>query len=212
MKAFKVLAIVGSYRKDGVIDRAIDEILASAAEEGAETEKIFLIDKHIEFCTNCRTCVEEKGLRRGTCIIDDDMSDLLEKIEGADALVLGSPMNFGTVTAVMKRFIERLVCYAYWPWGTHIPKVRNREKKRRTVIVASSAAPSLIARLSSRLVKLLKDASGLVGADPTGVLFIGCAAGEKHQDIGDRARKKARRLGKRLVIHNGPATWHPCRN
>ena len=35
----KVLAIVGSYRKGGIIDTAIDEILSSAREEGAETEK-----------------------------------------------------------------------------------------------------------------------------------------------------------------------------
>lgn len=26
-------------------------------------------------------------------------------------------MNFGSVTAIMKRFIERLTVYAYWPWG-----------------------------------------------------------------------------------------------
>lgn len=54
----KVLAIVGSYRKGGIIDTATDEILASAREEGAEAEKIYLIDKHIEFCTNCRSCTQ----------------------------------------------------------------------------------------------------------------------------------------------------------
>jgi len=48
----KVIAIVGSYRKGGVIDTTIDEILSSAKEEGAETDKIYLIDKHIEFCTS----------------------------------------------------------------------------------------------------------------------------------------------------------------
>jgi multimeric flavodoxin WrbA len=122
----KVLGIVGSYRKGGIIDTAIDEILASAKEEGAEVGKIYLIDKHIEFCTNCRTCAQQQGPQRGKCIHVDDMNSVLEEIESSDAIVLGSPMNFGTVTAVMKRFIERLVCFAYWPWGMGAPKVRNR--------------------------------------------------------------------------------------
>lgn len=53
-------------------------------------------------------------------------------------------MNFGTITAVMKKFIERLVCFAYWPWGMNAPKIRLDNKTRFAVLVASSAAPSLI--------------------------------------------------------------------
>ncbi len=199
----KVLAIVGSYRKGGIIDTAVDEILSSAREEGAEIKKIYLIDQHIEFCTNCRTCTQKEGLKRGECVIDDDMSSILDEIEGSDAIILGSPMNFGTVTAVMKVFIERLVCLAYWPWGMNAPKVRNNRKHKHAVVVASAAAPSLLARFSSRLVKLLKDAAGLLGARTKGVLFIGFAAKAKQQDIGERARKKARRLGKKLASTHG---------
>ena len=187
------------YRKGGVVDTAIDEILASAGQEGAETEKIYLVDKHLEFCTNCRSCTQAEGSQRGKCIIDDDMNGILEQIEHSDAIILGSSMNFGTVTAVMKRFIERLVCFAYWPWGVNSPKVRNKEKQKRGVVVSASAAPALIARLSSRLVKLLKNASGLLGAETIGVLFIGLAALQQQQDIGEKARKKARYLGKELA-------------
>ena len=57
----KITAIVGTYRKGGVTDSAVDEILAAAREAGAETTKIYLIDKHVEFCTNCRTCTQEEG-------------------------------------------------------------------------------------------------------------------------------------------------------
>ena len=119
----RILAIVGSDRKGGIVDTAVDEILATAREEGAEVRKIYLIDTHIEFCTNCRSCTQQPGPQRGKCIIEDDMSGILDEIERSDGIVLGSPMNFGTVTAVMKRFIERLACYAYWPWGMHAPQV-----------------------------------------------------------------------------------------
>jgi multimeric flavodoxin WrbA len=198
----QITALVGTYRKGGVIDTAVDEILASAQQSGAETTKIYLIDKHIEFCTNCRACTQQEGTSRGKCPIGDDMEAILGEIERSDAIVLASPMNFWTVTAVMKRFIERLVCFAYWPWGAHGPKVRNASKPNRAVVVVSSAAPSLLARLMTRMVGLLKTSAGLLGAKTVGVLFIGMAAGEAKQDIGQRARKRARRLGKKLAAES----------
>jgi multimeric flavodoxin WrbA len=195
----QITAVLGTYRRGGVVDRAVDEILAAARAAGAETTKIHLLDKHIEFCTNCRTCTQPEGSRRGECPIADDMRGLLEEIERADALVLASPMNFWTVTAVMKRFIERLICYAYWPWGKAAPKIRNKARTKPAVVVISSAAPSLVARVMTRMAGLMKSAVGLLGFKTVAVLQIGFAAGEAHQDIGPRARKKAWRLGRELA-------------
>ena len=95
-----ILAIVGSYRKGGIIERAVDEILASAKEEGAVTWKISLLDKHLEFCTNCRGCTQVAGENYGLCILDDDMAGLLQEIERADALVLASSINISSSSLV----------------------------------------------------------------------------------------------------------------
>jgi multimeric flavodoxin WrbA len=195
----KVTAIVGTYRKNHMIDTAVDEILDSVKQEGFETNKIYLIDKHIEFCKNCRTCTQMDGREPGKCCIDDDMASILAEIEKSDAIVLGSPINFGTVTAVMKKFVERLVCFAYWPWGMNAPKVRNKKKIKRAVVVVSSAAPSLLVRLTTRTTSLLKKTAGLMGARTVGVLFIGLASREEKQSVPERIREKARSLGKKLV-------------
>ncbi len=194
-----VLAVIGSYRIGGIVDQAIDEILSSAEESGARTKKIFLKDQRIEFCRNCRACTQAPGKQRGQCVIEDDMNNILDEIEKANAIVLGSPMNFGTVTAVMKVFVERLVCFAWWPWGKGTPKVRDDIKTKRAVIVVSSAAPSFLARVSSKMVKLLKDSAGLLGARTVGTLYIGLAAMDKGQQISVRTTQKAGSLGKRLV-------------
>jgi multimeric flavodoxin WrbA len=130
------------------------------------------------------------------------MASILAEIEGSDAIVLGSPVNFGTVTAVMKKFIERLVCFAYWPWGMNAPKVRNKEMRKRAVVVVSSAAPSLLTRLMTRTSGLLKKAAGLMGARTVGVLHIGLSSREKKQQLPKRTREKARHLGKKLDSHN----------
>ena len=195
----RVTAIVGSYRRGGIIDRVIDELLESAKEEGAETRKIYLIQQRIEFCENCRACTQKEGRERGKCPIADDMTMILDEVQGSDAIILGSPMNFGTVTAVMKMFMERLVCFAYWPWGVNAPKVRNKARPKKAVVVASSAAPSVMARLSSRMIGLLKKTAGLLGAKTVGVLFIGLAAREETQELPEGIKKKARLLGKKLV-------------
>jgi multimeric flavodoxin WrbA len=195
----KVTAVLGTYRKDGVIDSAVEEILAAAREAGAETTKIYLIDRHIEFCTNCRVCTQQEGDSRGRCLLQDGIHALLDELERSDSIILASPMNFWTVTAVMKRFIERLICYAYWPWGKAAPKLRKRQKTKRALVVASSAAPSLLARLMTRMVSLMKGCAKLLGAKKVDVLFIGLVAGEQKADIGARARKRARRLGKKLA-------------
>jgi len=195
----KVLAIVGTYRKGHTIDCAVDEVLTGAREAGADASKIHLLDKHIEFCTNCRTCTQVEG-PRGQCPIQDDMAGILDEIEGADGLVLASPMNFFTVTALMKRFIERFVCYAYWPWGTKAPQMRNKIKTKRAVLVTSSAAPAIIARPLSKIVNVLKTAATVVGAKTVGVLFIGMSAMQRDQQLSERVKRKAQKLGRKLVL------------
>lgn len=195
----RIIALVGSYRKGGIVDQAVDEILAAAAASGAATQKISLLDLQIQFCTNCRSCTQQAGIDRGQCVLTDGMDALLAELARADALVIASPVNFGTATALMKRFIERLVCFAFWPWGAMAPKVRNPLKQKSAVVVVASAAPALLTRLATRSVGLLEQAAGLLGARTVGVLSIGLAARRQPQEIGERTRRKARRLGEKLA-------------
>jgi multimeric flavodoxin WrbA len=139
----KVVAVVGSYRKGGTIDTAVEEILAGAREKGAETVTFYLADKHIEFCTNCRECMQAPGEARGKCKQHDDLEPMLEAIDEADAVVLGSPVNCFNVTAIFRRLMERLVGSAYWPWGQNVPKGRTKKLSKKAVLVASSAAPGV---------------------------------------------------------------------
>jgi multimeric flavodoxin WrbA len=197
--AKKIVAIVGSYRRDGTIERAVDAILQAAAEKGAETEVIRLIDRHIEFCRNCRKCTQLEGLQRGACVQPDDMDDILKKIEAADGLVLASPVNFFGVTAVMQRFIERLVCYAFWPWGKPGPVTRVKDRGIKAVLVTSSAMPAALGRIFTRSLGGLKRAAQTLGAKPAGTLFIGKAALHEKQELPQAILDKARKLGQELA-------------
>lgn len=113
----RVVAILGSYRRGGVTDQAVDAVLEGARERGAQTEKIYLIEQRIEFCKNCRSCSQQQGLTRGQCVHQDDMESVLDKVDDANAVVLASPVNYYNVTAVFRKFMERLLGLTYWPWG-----------------------------------------------------------------------------------------------
>ena len=197
--AMKVVAIVGSYRKEGTIDTAVEAILAGAREKGAATHTIYLTEQHIEFCTNCRTCVQQPGEERGTCPQQDDMEPILQEIEGADALVLGSPVNCGNVTAIFRRFQERLLGCTFWPWGQWAPKARRRRGRRKAALVASSAMPGMMIPLFTGASGALRTTAKMLGAKPVGSMWIGLAAQEPHRELSARKRARARRIGQRLA-------------
>ena len=123
----QLLAINGSYRENGAIDQAVDVAVQAAMQNGAAVEVIHLRDFPIEFCRNCRHCTQVPGEVPGECVHQDGMRKLIDKIEAADGYILASPTNFYSVTALFKRFMERLLVYAYWS-GDRMP--RNSGKRR----------------------------------------------------------------------------------
>ena len=199
--AKKVVGIVGSYRKDRVIDTAVSEILKGAEAHGAEISKIYLIDKHIEFCTNCRKCTQEKDVcNRAECVHDDDMDQILQQVDSADALVLGAPVNFFNVTAITKRFIERLLPYVYWPWGKGIPKLRIKNKSKKAVTVTASACPAWLGRLIMRgSLKALKTAAKCMGAKVVQSLYLGPVAQSPDSTLNEKSLRKAYKAGEKLA-------------
>jgi hypothetical protein len=205
----QILAIDGSYRRGGITDQLVDAVLNAAEADGARTERVHLIDERIAFCRNCRACAAEpldSAAVRGACLLDDAMAPLLARIDAADGLVLAAPTNFGTVTAVTKVFMERLICYAYWPWAQPAPKLRRDlvEGKQRTrrpaVLITSSAAPSVLARFQGSTLKELKQTAAVLGTEPIGSLWAGLSARQPDQPIQPGARRRAARLGRRLAL------------
>lgn len=194
----KVVAVVGSYRKGGNTASAVEAILAGAREKGAETQTIYLTDRPIEFCTNCRKCAEQPGEVRGKCVQQDGLESLLAEIEAADAIVLGSPINYGNVTAIFRRFMERLIGSAYWPWGG-MPKGRKKRMTRKAVLVATSAMPGFMIPLFTGTRYALRTTAQMLGAKPLGDLWIGLSANEPHHALTARQRERARRLGWNLA-------------
>ncbi len=195
----KILGIVGSYRKNGTIDSLVEEVLSGAALEGAETEKIYLLDSHIEFCTNCRSCTQHPGPNRGACIHHDDMAGILDKYEAMDGIVIGAPLNCFNLNALTRRFMERLVCYTYWPWGKGGYVLRKKDRRKKAVLVTSSAAPAIMARFFTGAPRALRLIAEVMGAKPIALLFAGLSAQKETPAVPERTLNKAREAGRMLA-------------
>lgn len=125
----------------------------------------------------------------------------MRQIDEADDIVLASPTNFLNVTAVTRRFIERLLPYAYWPWGAKRgPKLRIEKPDKKAVIVTASACPAFIARILIRgPLRALKIAARCMGAKVVQSLYFGAVAQSPDATLDDKSRTKAYRAGEKLA-------------
>jgi multimeric flavodoxin WrbA len=103
------MAVNGSARKTGNTATLLNKALEGAAAEGAEVEMVHLYDLEFKGCTSCFACKRVGGKSYGKCAMRDELTQVLDKIPEADALILGSPIYFGNVTGEMRSFLERVV-------------------------------------------------------------------------------------------------------
>lgn len=105
----KIIAINGSPRKNWNTDTLLKKVLEGAASAGAETEMVYLYDLKFRGCVSCMTCKLKNGKSLGRCAMKDDLTEVLERVHEADAVVLGSPIYFSDVTGEMRSFLERFL-------------------------------------------------------------------------------------------------------
>jgi len=98
----KALAIIGSPRKNGNTELLVTHTLKSIAEEEIDTEMIRLAGLNIQPCNACLACREEEK-----CPIRDDLFPIYTRMKEADAIILATPVYFGSATALLKALMER---------------------------------------------------------------------------------------------------------
>jgi len=100
----KITGISGSPNAGGNNERIIDLALGIVQQKGYEADKILLSGLSVSPCNDCGTCRTVKE-----CPIDDDMAEIYETLETSDALIVSSPVFFGTVSAQLKALFDRTI-------------------------------------------------------------------------------------------------------
>jgi multimeric flavodoxin WrbA len=101
----KVVAFNGSPRKEGNTTTLIKHVFSELEKQGIETELMQLSEKEIHGCIACYKCIQNQDRR---CAVKTDAAnEYIEKMQGADGIILGSPVYFQDVTSEMKALIDR---------------------------------------------------------------------------------------------------------
>lgn len=111
----KIVAINGSHKgKSGNTDLMVTAFLNGAQGVGAEIENVFLAQKEIKHCKACKACW---FINSGKCVIKDDMAEIVSLMEGADIIILATPLYFDNISSRLKVFMDRLMVTASPYWG-----------------------------------------------------------------------------------------------
>lgn len=99
----KVIMINGSPHENGTTFRALSEVAKELNANGVETEIITVGNKKVVGCDVCGACAKLKK-----CIKNDIVNELIEKIENADGLIVGSPVYYASLNGSLKSLLDRL--------------------------------------------------------------------------------------------------------
>ena len=130
----KIIGFIASPRKDGNTAWAVNQILDGAKAHGAETEVFYSGVLDIKPCRGCLGCTENDK-----CVINDDMQKIYTTLKQADALVLGSPIYMGQMTAQAKVFTDRLFAYITPRFS---PRFKEENAGKKLTLVFTQGNPN----------------------------------------------------------------------
>lgn len=101
----KIMVFNGSPKKNASDTMCMTRAFLEGMNESGENEvqTVHVIEKHIEFCSGCFSCMKNGG----NCIHKDDMKGILEEILKSDLLIFSYPLYCYGMPAPLKALIDR---------------------------------------------------------------------------------------------------------
>lgn len=99
----KILLINGSPHEHGCTYTALSEVAGTLAQNGVETELMWVGKKAIHGCIDCGSCE-----KTGRCVFNDMVNDILERLDEFDGMVVGSPVYYAGASAQICCILDRL--------------------------------------------------------------------------------------------------------
>jgi multimeric flavodoxin WrbA len=159
----KVVIISSTLRRGGNSEILAEEFANGATDAGNEVEVINIKDLNLKFCIGCMYCQDHER-----CVLDDDMNDLLAKVQTANVLVFATPIYYYAVSGQLKTFLDRLN-----------PLYPRNNKFEEVYLLATCADAQ-----KSALNGAIKDIEGWISCFD-GVRLKGVLYGTNVTDVGD---------------------------
>ncbi|MBU0743783.1 MAG: flavodoxin family protein [Gammaproteobacteria bacterium] len=201
----KVLAINGSpHGKDGNTDIILQNLLLGMEQAGSEVETIYLNKLNIKPCLGCFSCWFKTP---GKCVLQDDMQEILSKLNDFDLIIYATPLYIYSTTGIMKNFLDRsislqlpfLIENKKDPGFTRHPNRFENNKIQKMFLVSSAGFPEM--KYFSALVQTFKYKAQTHDMEYLGEILMPGAGAFKipaMQDNIDRYKKDLQTAGKQL--------------
>lgn len=105
-----ILVLNGSPRPRGNTAAMVGAFAAGARAAGHRVDVVDVCRKQIAGCLACEYC-HTKG--NGACAQQDDMREVYDLLQGAELLVLASPIYYHGISGQIKCAVDRLYAAAY---------------------------------------------------------------------------------------------------
>ncbi|WP_169717932.1 hypothetical protein SPSIL_011250 [Sporomusa silvacetica DSM 10669] len=186
----KLVALIGSPRKGGNTDTLLQQVAEGYKAQGGEIQTFYLNELNLRGCQGCYACK-----KTGQCAVKDDTTEIYKAINGADAVVIGSPVYFGRFTAQLGLVLDRLFAYLKPDFSSSLAP----GKKYGLVFVQNQPDPKLYAGCIEALAQVLSRVGFAAGTKPLVGSGLGAAdaASQNEQYL-----QNAYALGKELATAN----------
>lgn len=126
------IAIVGSPRRGKNTDLLVDYIIEGLQTKSIDVDKFYLDSNNLSTCKGCEACIET-----GSCIIQDNITLIINNMKIADGYIFASPSYNYNMTAQMKALIDRTFCLNDYHNGW-----KSRLSPNKKAIIAATCAGS----------------------------------------------------------------------
>jgi multimeric flavodoxin WrbA len=175
----KAIGIVGSPRKNGNVATLVQTVLDGAREAGYQISRYNLNEMKYSGCQACDYCKANDH-----CCLEDDVSNLLNEMAKADAVVFGSPIYFYQFTGQFRLMEDRMYSLIDAGFNSRL------KPGKKAVIVTSQGDPNLASfeKAATELAGVLK----LLGFEVKEIIRMGNGSAKdavlQRKDLLDWAR------------------------
>ncbi|HYA42551.1 MAG TPA: flavodoxin family protein [Syntrophobacteraceae bacterium] len=132
----KIACLLASPRKNGNSSTLAKHFCNTAEGLGAQITTFALNELKYRGCQACMAC----KTRLDRCVLEDDLTEVLQTVRKSDLLVMASPVYFGEVSSQLKGFIDRTYSYLVPDYLTNPNRSRLRPGKT-VVFVLTQGRP-----------------------------------------------------------------------
>ena len=132
----EIVCVLGSPRPEGNSTTIAKRFCDRAEKMGAKVRVFPLNELNYRGCQGCFTCKTESD----RCVLEDDLTQVLDAIMETDILVMATPVYFGAISGQLKCLQDRTFSFMVPDFRTN-PNPSRLSPGKKVVFITSQGAP-----------------------------------------------------------------------